>query len=140
MARKARYVDVDVFVYWLGGHPVYGEVARKWIRAIERAQTHEFVTCTLSVYETLVALASLTGNDLRDRSFAEGVIKAFEELRGLRLEPLTLRDVVNAPLLMEKYGLDYEDAIHLAVALRVGAVEVISSDVDWDRGPLPRKF
>ena len=31
------YVDVNVFVYWLGGHPVFGEAALEWVRRVESA-------------------------------------------------------------------------------------------------------
>ncbi|MCC6024602.1 MAG: PIN domain-containing protein [Thaumarchaeota archaeon] len=41
---------------------------------------------------------------------------------------------------MKEYGLDYEDALHLAVALRNKAEEIISNDQDFDRTPLKRRF
>ena len=31
-----RYVDVNVFVYWLCGHPTFGEKAKSWIEKIEK--------------------------------------------------------------------------------------------------------
>jgi len=37
MVEKGRYVDVNVFIYWLGKHPVYGEKAFDWIQKIENA-------------------------------------------------------------------------------------------------------
>jgi predicted nucleic acid-binding protein len=42
--------------------------------------------------------------------------------------------------LMKEYGLDYEDDLHLAVALRNKAKEIISNDQDFDRTPLKRRF
>lgn len=54
--------------------------------------------------------------------------------------PLTLRDLVEARVLMEKYELDYEDAVHLAVALRNRVKEIISNDQDFDKTSLKRIF
>jgi len=41
---------------------------------------------------------------------------------------------------MEEYGIDYEDALHLTVALRKGAKEITSNDEDFDKTPLTRTF
>ncbi|WP_083756250.1 type II toxin-antitoxin system VapC family toxin [Hyperthermus butylicus] len=41
---------------------------------------------------------------------------------------------------MERYGLDFEDAVHLAVAMRNGVTEIVSNDSDFDSTPLRRVF
>ncbi|RLE87200.1 MAG: VapC toxin family PIN domain ribonuclease [Thermoprotei archaeon] len=139
MVEGPRYVDVNVFVYWLGGHPSYGEVAREWVRRIEHV-SRGFITSSLTIYETIVVLAGLTGRSLRDTLFVKGIVRAFERLRGLKIEPLMSEDLARAAQLMEEHELGYEDALHLAVALRAGASAVVSNDRDWDRTPLPRLF
>jgi len=140
MVAEPRYVDVNVFVYWLGGHPVYGERAREWIRRLERGAPREYVTSSLTVYETAVVLAGLTGRSLGDAEFAGGVVDAFARLRGLAIEPLKSEDLARAAELMEEYELDYEDSVHLAVALRVGSATIVSNDRDWDKTPISRVF
>jgi len=47
---------------------------------------------------------------------------------------------MEAAKLMKGYSLDYEDAIHLATALRSRAKEIISNDEDFNRTPLKRRF
>jgi predicted nucleic acid-binding protein len=37
---------------------------------------------------------------------------------------------------MKEYDLDYEDAIHLAVAIRTCAQEILSNDKDFDLAPI----
>jgi len=140
MVGKPRYVDVDVFIYWLGGHPVHGEKSREWVRKMEKAAPREYVTSSLTVYETLVILAGLTEQSLKNTKFVEGVVDAFTRLKGLAIEPLRSEDLTQAVKLMEKYGLDYEDSLHLAVALRVESAAVVTNDRDWDRTPIPRTF
>lgn len=66
MVEPESYVDINVFVYWLSGHPVFGETAYKWMREIERAPRGKYLASTLTVYQTLVIAAGLTGRNLRD--------------------------------------------------------------------------
>ncbi|MEB3755305.1 MAG: type II toxin-antitoxin system VapC family toxin [Desulfurococcales archaeon] len=137
---QRRYVDVNVFVYWLGGHPRYGERAKKWVFEVENSGRRVYYTSALTLYETLVILGGLLGGRLRDRGFVEKVLTAFRELESLEIVPLEKRIVLDALVYMEEYGLDYEDAVHLASALSAGAGEIVSNDGDFDRGPLNRVF
>jgi len=41
---------------------------------------------------------------------------------------------------MKEYDIDYEDSIHLTVALRKGAKEIVSNDKDFDGTQLRRIF
>ena len=135
-----KYLDVNIFVYWLGKHPKFGETAYKWIKSVENASRREYVTSSLTIYETLIIVGGLTGRNLRDEKFVEEVITAITSLRGLIIESLTSGDVFQALRLMKEYGFDYEDSLHLAVALRVGAKEIVSNDEDFDKSPLRRIF
>jgi len=135
-----KYLDVNIFVYWLGKHPKFGETAYKWIKSVENASRREYVTSSLTIYETLIIVGGLTGRNLRDEKFVEEVITAIMSLRGLIIESLTSGDVFQALRLMKEYSFDYEDSLHLAVALRVGAKEIVSNDEDFDKSPLRRIF
>jgi len=129
------YVDVNVFVYWLGGHPAFGESALEWVRRVESASRGKYVTSSLALYEVVVVLAGLTGRSLRDGGFVGEVLGAVTGLPGLLVVPFSLEDLVEGVELMGRYGLDFEDALHLAVALRVGARKIISNDGDFDGIP-----
>ncbi len=135
MEEKKRYVDVNIFVYWLGNHPKFGEVAYRWVQQIENS-SKEYFTSSLTVYETLVIMAGLTGKNLKDAVFAEKVTGALTHMKGLTIEPLKPEDLTGALNLMSNYNLDYEDALHLAVATRVGAQEIISNDKDFKTAPI----
>jgi len=39
---------------------------------------------------------------------------------------------------MKLYGLDFEDALHLTTALRVGVKEIYTNDADFDKTPMKR--
>jgi len=140
MAQTKRYVDVNVFIYWLGNNPTFGETARKWIDEIENSPSGGYVTSSLSLYEALVSLAGLANKTLKDYEFVESVIKALNGIKGLMIEPITPADYTTAIDLMDECGLDYEDSLHLAVAVRTGTSEVVSNDKHFNSTPLKRSY
>jgi len=77
---------------------------------------------------------------MKDRAFVEEIITSFTQMRGLTIEPLKLEDYASATDLMNKHKIDYEDALHLASALRAGAQEIVSNDKDFDATTLKRIF
>ncbi|MEM2614561.1 MAG: type II toxin-antitoxin system VapC family toxin, partial [Nitrososphaerota archaeon] len=128
------------FVYWLGNHPTLGRRSYEWIRKIEGASRGKYVTSALTLYQIMVIIAGLTGKNLKDQELVEEVVNSIEGLSGLRIMPLTMEDITEAAKLMKEYSLDYEDATHLASALRSKAKEIISNHEDFDRTPLKRRF
>ncbi|OGD48264.1 twitching motility protein PilT [Candidatus Bathyarchaeota archaeon RBG_16_57_9] len=136
---EKTYLDVNVFVYWLGGHPTFGPRALKWLSEAEEAPG-QFVTSALTIYEVLVIIGGLTGRTLKDSGFVEEALNALMGVRGLQVEPLTAACYTEALELMDMYGLDYEDALHLAVAVQVKAQRIVSNDGDYDRAALRRVF
>ncbi|MGC9095493.1 MAG: type II toxin-antitoxin system VapC family toxin [Candidatus Bathyarchaeia archaeon] len=140
MVEPEAYVDINVFIYWLGNHPTFGKKAHQWIKKIEEAPRGKYVTSTLTIYQTLVIIAGLTGKNLKDQKLVEEIVNSIKSLPGLTITPLTTEDITQATKLTTEYDLDYEDAIHLAAALRNKAKEIISNDKDFDKTPLKRKF
>jgi predicted nucleic acid-binding protein len=140
METTRYYVDVNVFVYWLGEHPVFGKTAYGWIQKIAEDSSIEYVTSSLTVYEVLCVLSGLAGKNLRNRSFVEQITGALTQLRGLTIEPLKPEDLITAVELLNNNKLDYEDALHLAVAIRTGAQKIITNDKDFDTTDIPRTF
>ncbi len=138
MVGKPRYLDVNIFIYWLGNHPKFGEAAYKWIKKIENSPLDEYATSSLTIYETIVIIAGLTGKNLKDKTFVEEVVNSITRIKGLTIEPLEPEDFVKALDLMNDCKLDYEDSIHLAVANRIGAKEIVSHDRDFDTTSMRR--
>ncbi len=126
------YLDVNIFIYWLGNHPKYSQTAREWIRKVEDSAKGEYVTSALTLYETLVIIGGLTGRNFKDKEFVSQVIAPINSIKKLRVEPLNSKDFQRAVELMAECNLDYEDALHMAVALRTGAKEMVSNDKDYD--------
>ena len=140
MVDPESYVDINIFVYWLGNHPTYGKQAHQWIKKIEEAPRGKYATFSLALYQTLVIMAGLTGKNLKDQKLIEEITHSITGLPSLTIIPLTEKDIIQATSLMKEYRLDYEDAIHLAAALKSKANEIISNDQDFDKTPLKRRF
>ncbi len=134
------YLDVNVFVYWLGGHPSYGAQAHRWIKTVENSVGMKYATSALSLYQVLVVMAGLAGETMKDAGFVEKVQEAITGLRGLQIVPLTSMHFSRALDLMRAYSIDYEDALHLAVAMDEGFDKIVSDDNDFDKTPLKRVF
>ncbi len=138
VGKSHYYIDVNVFVYWLGNHPKYGQIALEWIKKIESSQKGEYITSALTLYETIVIMGGLTGKNLKDQNFVQQVITPITRIPGLVIEPLKSEDFQKAAELMNECKLDYEDSLHLAVAIRTGAQEIISNDKDFDNTQIKR--
>ena len=138
--ETTRYIDVNIFVYWLGKHPKFGETAHQWIQKIENSACKEYITSSLTIYEVLVVMAGLTGRNLKDRPFVEEVTNSLTRMKGLTIEPLKAEDFTAATELMSNHKIDYEDALHLAVATRIRAKEIISNDKDFNATPIKRNI
>lgn len=81
--------------------------------------------------------AGLIGKNLKDQKLAEEITHLITGLLGLTIisYPLTQKHITQATSLMIEYELDYEDALHLAAALKSKAKEIISNDQDFDKTP-----
>jgi predicted nucleic acid-binding protein len=140
MVDTESYIDTNIFIYWLGNHPTFGIKAYQWIKKVEEAPRGKYVTSSLTIYQTLVIMAGLTGKNLKDQKLAEEITRSTIGLPGLTIIPLTQKDMTQATSLMREYELDYEDALHLTAALKSKAKEIISNDQDFDKTPLKRRF
>ncbi len=49
-------------------------------------------------------------------------------MKSLTIEPLKSEDLIGATDLMNSNKIDCEDSLHLAVAARVGAKEIVTND------------
>ncbi|MFA4669846.1 PIN domain-containing protein [Pyrococcus kukulkanii] len=121
MVKRPKYVDVNVFIYWLTSHPEFGKKAKMWIKRMERGG--EYITSSLTLYEVL-----------------EKTLTPLLEIQNLRIEPLLKQDFVNALSIAKKYKLDLEDSLHLSVAIRTGCESIVSNDKDFDKTELKRIF
>jgi predicted nucleic acid-binding protein len=134
------YVDVNIFVYWLSKHPLFGDTAYGWIQKITNASPREYVTSSLAIYQAVYVLAGLAGTNLRNKLFVQQITTYLTQIKNLTIESLKPEDLTNAAELMNANKLDYEDALHLAVAKRTGVMEIITNDRRFNAANIKRTF
>ncbi len=83
-------------------------------------------------------IAILTGGSLKYEKITEMVVDSLNKIKGLRIEPLKSEGFAKALELMKESRLDYEDSLHLATVLRIGAKEMASNNRHYDGTPLKR--
>ena len=124
-----RYVDVNVFVYWLGDDAVFGDEATAIVKSIERGE--RAVTSAITPWLIHVVLRGL------GRSYdEEKMVARLGELGFLRMEPLVWEDYQTALKCMHLYRLDLEDALHFGVSQRLGIREMYTNDGDFSKTPV----
>ena len=109
-------------------------------RKIINSSPKEFITSSLTIYEALYILAGLSGTNLKNKRFVQQITLSLTEIKGLTIEPLKPEDLTNAAELMNDNKIDYEDALHLAVATRTGVKEIITNDKRFNVVNIKRVF
>jgi len=115
----ARYFDVNVLVYYLTGDKTYGPIAKQWLR-----ETDEKYTSCITPFLIAVILSRLNNKHLRDYNFVKDILNVLEYIG---IEYLNLPPWDRIIEVMNKYKIDLEDAIHVAIATE-NKLEIVSND------------
>jgi predicted nucleic acid-binding protein len=129
-----KYLDADVLIHWATDHPKHGETATKIVKHIELNE--KACTSALALYLFHLTL---------DRSGAEGydVTKFFKEigrLRNLKVLPVDFEALERGARAAKTFGVSLETGIQYVVAKEKGAEAVYSTNVEFDKTDLPRRF
>jgi predicted nucleic acid-binding protein len=117
-----RFVDTNVFIYSVTGHPRFGEDARRILKRIEEGE--EAVTSTLVLCEVSWVLEAM-GRQGDIKSTLEKILS----FRSLEVVGFDVDDLFVGASNMEFYGVDFNDGLNVAVMTRIGVSEVYSNDV-----------
>lgn len=117
-----RFVDTNVFIYSVTGHPRFGEDARRILERIEEGE--EVVTTTLVLCEVLWVLEAM-GRQGDVKSTLEKVLS----FKSLEVVGFDADDLLVGANNMELYGVDFNDGLNVAVITRIGVSEVYSNDL-----------
>jgi len=115
------FVDTNIFIYALSDHPRLGQTSRSILQRIEDGE--EAITSTLVLCEVAWVL------EARGR---QGDIKeALEKILSyvtIKVAPVQADDLLVGATYMAQYGLDFNDAVNLAIIERTGATKVYTND------------
>lgn len=117
-----RFVDSNVFIYSVTGHPRFGEDAKRILKRIDEGE--EAVTSTLVLCEVSWVLEAMG----RQGDIKSTLEKIFS-FRSLEVVGFDADDLLVGASNMEFYGVDFNDGLNVAVMTRIGVSEVYSNDV-----------
>ncbi|MEM3377961.1 MAG: type II toxin-antitoxin system VapC family toxin [Candidatus Bathyarchaeia archaeon] len=116
-----RFVDTNVFVYALTGHPKFGEVARNILHRIEAGE--EALTSTLVLCE-IAWIFEAMGKQSEIKPALEKILS----YKSLEVAGFDEDDMLVGANNMLTCHLDFNDAVNVAIMERRGIREVYSND------------
>jgi len=117
-----RFVDTNVFIYSLTGHPRFGEDAKRILKRIEQGE--EAVTSTLVLCEVSWVLEAM-GRQGDVKSTLEKILS----FKSLEVVGFDADDLLVGANNMEVYCVGFNDGLNVAVMTRIGVSEVYSNDL-----------
>ena len=117
-----RFVDTNVFIYSVTGHPRFGEDARRILKRIEEGE--EVVTSTLVLCEVSWVLEAM-GRQGDIKSTLEKILS----FKSLEIVGFDADDLLVGASNMALYGVDFNDGLNVAVMTRIGVSEIYSNDL-----------
>lgn len=129
-----KYLDSDVLIYWATDHPKHGEAATKILKHVETGE--KAVTSALTLYLFHLTLDRNGAKDYDVLTF----LKEIARLRNLRVVPLEPDLLERGARAARTFGVGLETGIHYAVAKEKGCEAVYSTNHEFDKTDLPRRF
>jgi len=116
-----RFVDTNVFIYSITGHPLFGENAKRILERIEQGE--EAVTSTLVLCEVSWVLEAM-GRQGDIKPTLEKILS----YKSLEVVGFDEDDLLVGANNMGLYGIDFNDGINVAVMTRMDIFELYSND------------
>jgi predicted nucleic acid-binding protein len=116
-----RFVDTNVFIYVATNHPRYGKTSAAILERVESGE--EAATSTLVLCEVAWVLEAMgRQGDIKD------TLEKILSYSSMGVAGFDSDDLIVGSNLMAAHGLDFNDAVNLAVMERLGIDEVYSND------------
>jgi len=130
---RRRFVDTNVFIYAMQGHPEFGEVSKKILERIDGGE--KAVTSLMNIAEVCWWLEK---HKMEEK--IEEKVKLISSIFCLEIAPLELSDFMEASRLVKKYRMDFNDCLSIALMKRMNIDTIYSNDRDFDKAKLKRIF
>ena len=122
-----RFVDANVFIYVLTKSPKEDyEISKRILERIENGE--EAITNTAVIQEVIDWLEY---NNRREE--VKKFLTAINSYITMRKDRISWEEMLDAVIDMEKYNLDFVDALILQTMKRNGIKEIYTNDKDFDR-------
>ncbi|MEA2053567.1 MAG: type II toxin-antitoxin system VapC family toxin [Candidatus Thermoplasmatota archaeon] len=131
--NRKRFVDTNIFLYVIQGHPEFGERSKRILKRIDEKE--EAVTSQINLGEICWWLEKH-----KRRKEIEEKIKLISSILYLEIVPPNIDDFLLASKYIKKYQIDFNDCISLAVMKRMNIDTIYSNDKDFDKTWVKREF
>ncbi|MEM0085028.1 MAG: type II toxin-antitoxin system VapC family toxin [Candidatus Methanomethylicia archaeon] len=121
-----RFVDANVFIYVLVKSPKEDYLTSKSI--LKRIEDGEEAITSTSIIQEVVEWLEYNNR----RKEVEKFLVALNSYVTMRKVETSWREMLDAALDMEKYGLDFVDALTLQVMKKNNVTEIYTNDRDFD--------
>jgi len=116
-----RFIDTNVFIYAMTGHPQFGDPAKVILERIEQGEnaiTSTLVLCEIAwVLEAMGRQADIKPTLEKILSYNTLEIKSFDE-----------DDLIVGAQNTANYHIDFNDSVNLAIMLKNGITEAYTND------------
>ena len=128
-----RFVDTDVFIYAMQGHPEFGKAARRILERIDGGEAA--VTSHMNIAEICLWLEKHgMAGEIGEK------IKLIRSIFYLEIVPTEMSDFTEASRLVKKYRMDFSDCITLALMKRLNMDTIYSTNKNFDKTQVTRIF
>jgi predicted nucleic acid-binding protein len=131
--NRRRFVDTNIFLYVIQGHPEFGELSKRILERIDEEE--EAVTSQINLAEVCWWLEKH-----KRKKEIEEKIKLISSILYLEIVSLSMDDFLLASEFVKEYQIDFNDCISLAVMKRMNMDTIYSNDKDFDKTWVKREF
>ena len=115
------FLDTNIFIYALSGHPELGSISKQILKRVEAGE--KTVTSTLVLCEVAWVLeAKGSQGDIKP------VLEKILSYDHVDVVEVLVDDLVVGAAYISQFGIDYNDAVNLAIIERLGITKVYSND------------
>lgn len=131
--NRRRFVDTNIFLYLIQGHPEFGELSKRILERIDEGE--KAVTSQINLAEVCWWLEKhKRGEEIEEK------IRLISSILNLEIASLTLEDFLLAAKLIREYTIDFNDCLSLAIMKRMEIDTIYSNDTDFDKTGVKRVF
>ena len=116
-----RFVDTNVFVYAMTGHPEFGDTARAILELIEKGENA--LTSTLVLCEVAWVLEAM-GRQADIKPALEKILS----YNILEIIGFDEDDLLVGAQNIARYNIDFNDGVNLAIMMKTGITEAYTND------------
>jgi len=127
--ETVKFVDANIFLEVFLKDNRWEE-ARDFLNKLSKEE-FKGVTSDFIVFSILLQIQ----DKAKSTDLMKDFITALGNIEGLKVAHFTYGILLKAMVLMEKYGLDFDDSLQVGFMESMGIKEIISFDKDFDRIP-----